>query len=142
MRPAPPRPPAPQASLPPWDPRYPVARRRTSRSLSSSALPVAVFAVELLLAVSRREQGDQLVQLAGQDPVELVEGGVDAVVGDPVLLEVVGPDLVRAVPAAHHGAPLGVLGGVLLRQLALVEPGAEHAKRLLAVLQLRLLVLD
>ena len=45
-----------------------------------------------------------LVELAGQHPVELVEREPDAVVGDPVLLEVVGADLLAAPAAAGLAA--------------------------------------
>ena len=44
------------------------------------------------------ERVDDLVELAGQHLVELVEREADAVVGDPVLLEVVGADLLDRPP--------------------------------------------
>src|SRR5436190_18152747 len=62
-------------------------------------------------------------------------------VRDAPLREVVGADLLRALPASHLRAAVGRDLGLALRHLALVEPGAQDTKRLLAVLQLRLLIL-
>ena len=62
-----------------------------------------------------RPQGlGELVQLALQDRFQPVRGETDAVVGDPALREVVGPDLLRAVAGAHLAAALGRQLRVLL----------------------------
>jgi hypothetical protein len=80
--------------------------------------------------------GRQLVQLAAQDLVDAVDGDVDPVVGDPVLGEVVGADLLRALAGAHLGAAVGGQLGLLLGPRPLVEPRPQDAHRLLAVLEL------
>ena len=48
----------------------------------------------------------------------------DAVVGDSVLREVVGADLLAAIAATHHVAALGGLLGLLLLALDLIEARA------------------
>ena len=72
------------------------------------------------------ERVDHLVELAGQHLVELVDREPDAVVGDPVLLEVVGADLLGAATAADLGlAGIGRLGRLLvLLELAAGGPAA------------------
>ena len=52
--------------------------------------------------MSRKE----VVELAGQDLVEVVAGEPDAVVGDAVLLEVVGAHLLGPAPATDLPPPL------------------------------------
>src|SRR5437764_391703 len=88
-----------------------------------------------------RQRLGELVELALEDPVELVNRELDPVVREPVLGEVVGADFLRALA----GTNLRVAGRVELRslplELPLVEARAQHAHRLLPVLQLRLLVL-
>ncbi len=46
------------------------------------------------------------VEIAVEKTGELVDGDAGAMVGDPALREVVGADLLRAVAAADHLAPL------------------------------------
>ena len=87
------------------------------------------------------ERGGELVELALEHAVEVVHGDLDAVVGDAALGEVVGADLLGAVAGADLRAAVGGELGLLLGERALVEPRAQHAHRLLAVLQLALLVL-
>ncbi len=92
-------------------------------------------------ALVGRQRLGELVEATLQDPVELMDGQLDPVVGEPVLGEVVRADLLG--PLA--GADLRVAGGAELGapplELALVEARAQHAHRLLPVLELRLLVL-
>ena len=116
----------------------PAAASRRSASASASARG---HCSERAPPVVGRERLGELVELALEDPVELVHGQLDAVVGDPVLGEVVGADLLRALARADLRAPRRVELGPLALELALVEPRAQDAHRLLAVLQLRLLVL-
>ena len=92
-------------------------------------------------AVLGSERLGELVQLAAEDPVELVHRELDPVVGEPVLGEVVGADLLGALAAADLRAARRVELGPLALELALVEAGAEDAHRLVLVLELRLLVL-
>ena len=106
-----------------------VARGHTGRDFE---LP------SLVLGLERR---GELVELAAQDAREVALGEPDAVVGHPVLREVVGADLLRARARADLRQPLRRLLGLLRRQLALEQPRAQHAHRPVAVLELRLLVL-
>src|SRR5207248_2640860 len=68
---------------------------------------------EALLLVEVAQGADQLGQVAGDDGVELVEGQVDAVVGQAVLREVVGADALAAVAGADQRPPLPGLGHAL-----------------------------
>ena len=72
----------------------------------------------------------------------LCRSSADAMVGEPVLGEVVGPDLLRAVARADHAPADGGLFLVGLALLHLQQPGAQHGHRLGLVLVLALLVLD
>ena len=62
-------------------------------------------------------------------------------VGDAVLREIVGPDLLRALAGADLRPPGGRLLRLLPLPLDLVQPRSQHAQRLLLVLELGLLVL-
>src|SRR5260370_40830095 len=66
-----------------------------SESRCGRLLPLIV---QLALLFCRGERGGDLIEVALNHLVELVQGQVDAVVGDPVLLEVVGADLLGTVP--------------------------------------------
>src|SRR5207253_1585826 len=66
---------------------------------------------------------------------------LDAVVGDAILRIVVGADLLRARTRPHLGEPRRGLLGRLPLALGLVEARAQDSHRLVAVLQLRALVL-
>src|SRR4029077_10623749 len=57
-------------------------RAPRARSFSESAAPLV-----------RRQRLGELVEVSLQEPVELVDGQLDPVVGEPVLGEVVGADL-------------------------------------------------
>ena len=65
----------------------------------------------------------------------------DAVVGHAVLREVIGANLFAAIACAHH--LLALLGQfrILLFHLHFVEARAQHAHALVAILDLRLLIL-
>src|SRR5690349_21669610 len=65
----------------------------------------------------------------------------DPVVGDAVLREVVGADLLGPLTPADLGAPRRRLLGCEALALGLVEARAQHAHRLGLVLELRALVL-
>ena len=52
----------------------------------------------------------------------------DAVIGEAILGEVVGPDFLAAVAAADHGAALFGDLFLLLLKLHFIEPRAQHAK--------------
>src|SRR5262245_40462535 len=87
------------------------------------------------------ERLGELVEVAGEDLVELVDRQFDAMVGDPVLREVVRADLLRALPGADLGAPRFRDLRLLALALDLVEPRPQDPHCLLLVLELRLLVL-
>src|SRR4029079_4413395 len=66
---------------------------------------------------------DDVVEIAGQHLLQSVDGEPDAVVRDPVLLVVVGADLLAAAATANLRTTLGGLGGVLLVLGQLQQPG-------------------
>ena len=76
-----------------------------------------------------------------QDAVEVVRGVLDPVVGDPALGEVVGADLLGPLAAADLGLALGGDLRLLFGDLLLEQSRPQHPHRLVAVLQLGLLVL-
>src|SRR5688500_2378843 len=92
--------------------------------------------------VGHSQRFDELVDVARHDPRQRRQVEIDPMVGDPVLGEVVGPDLVRAVARADHRAPGRRIGLALLRELAVVKPGPKDGERLCLALVLALLVLD
>src|SRR4051812_47977598 len=97
---------------------------------------------EAVRLVGHLQRVDQVVEVAVHDPRQVVDRLPDPVVGHPVLREVVGPDLVRAVTRPDHGPPRSRIRLALLLLLEVVQPGAQHAHRLGLVLVLALLVLD
>ena len=92
--------------------------------------------------VGRDQRIDEAVEVAVEDRRQVVQVHADAVVGDAVLREVVGPDLLRPIARADHRAPRGGLRLVRLALLHLEQAGAQHGHRLGLVLVLALLVLD
>src|SRR5688572_25564927 len=62
--------------------------------------------LELLFLLREPKRRDEVVQLAAQDVFEAVHRESDAVVGDPVLREVVRANLGRAVAGPHLRLPL------------------------------------
>src|SRR5688572_2589284 len=89
----------------------------------------------------RRKRVDERVDAAVHHAIELVQRESDAVIGDAVLGEVVGSDLVRAVARFHHTASFVANGGILLLALDLEQPAAKDLERLRAILELTALVL-
>src|SRR5579862_694427 len=89
----------------------PTARRtssRTERHVRTSTITARSLGAELAGALIGDERVDDLVEITlAQDPVEAVERQADAVVGHPIFLEVVRPDLLRAGAAAGL-APTGL----------------------------------
>src|SRR4051794_17780710 len=67
---------------------------------------------------------------------------MDAMVGHPILWEVVGADLVRSVARADQRLPGGRVLLALPAPLGFLEPRTKHGHRLGLVLVLALLVLD
>ena len=95
----------------------------------------------MVRAFVRPQRFGELVQVALKDRFDPVRSEPDAMVGDPTLREVVGPDLLSSVSGAHLAAALRSELGVLLGLGLIVEPGAQDAEGPLLVLQLRFLVL-
>src|SRR5215207_6813735 len=110
--------------------KVPGARRRSG---GGGVEPAA-----LLLVLQRR---GELVELALEQLVEVVRRELDPVVGHAPLGEVVRADLLGPLAGPDLGRARRRLLRLLLGQLGLVEPRAQHLHRALAVLQLRLLVL-
>ena len=81
------------------------------------------------------------LELAVEHPVEVVRGVADAVVGDPVFLEVVRADALAAVDGAHLRRTAGPGRGSSRLAGRRQQPGTQDAQRRLLVLQLALLVL-
>src|SRR5258707_680323 len=80
---------------------------------------------ESLAAFLGGQRLGELVELAFEDPVEVVHGQLYAVVGDAVLRIVVGTNLLRALARPDLRAPRRRLLGRLLLALQLVEPRPE-----------------
>src|SRR5689334_21738042 len=79
------------------------------------------------------ERGGQLVEVTHQDPVEVVDQEVDAVVLDSLFGEVVGADLLGALAGPDLSLARGRDSGLLLGQGPVVQPRAQHSHRALAV---------
>src|SRR6266536_2129140 len=110
--------------------------------MRSSLLRPRFRPLELRPAVVGGELVDDPVQaLALEHAGQVADGQPDAVVGHPVLREVVGADALGAVQRADLRAALGRELSLLLGDGPVEQAGAEHAQGLLAVLDLRLLVL-
>ena len=89
----------------------------------------------------RGQRVEDGVQPAFHHHVQLMQRQADAVIGDAVLREVVGADLLAAVAGAHHAAALRAERRLLLLQFDFVQPGTQHALGFGAILDLRFFVL-
>src|ERR1035438_1780867 len=124
----------------------PIAPSRSSSSPCRSAVSTLIAGsvglfLQLLGVIEIGAGGDQLVQAAFHHLVELIQRQADAVVGDPVFLEVISADLLTAVAGADLAAAVRADGLGLFLHLQLIEPRAQHALALGAILDLRLFVL-
>src|SRR5215475_8972262 len=122
-----------------WSSRGPGAPSRAARSclgLGAGRLGLELFGLEVGPAGD-----DDVLDVARHPGGEVVPGHPDAVVGQPVLREVVGADLLAPVAGAHLAAAerVPLAGDALL--LELVELRPEHAHRHVVVLGLALLLL-
>src|SRR6266849_7637448 len=117
------------------------ASRDAASATSSSSRLIIARTYQLRLEVGGGQRVDHPVEVPVDDLIEVVRLVADPVIGDAVLREVVGADALRPVHRAHLAAPLRarlrVGFGLGLRE----QPRAQHAHRLLLVLQLALLVL-
>src|SRR5207253_1933594 len=125
-------------------PGRPEAARRSAASCSASPIEVGCAArsgTEPLLFTREPQGVDQVVEATVQHLGEVVDGVMDAMVGDAVLREVVRANLGRAVSRADLGSALAGAGGFLFGDHLVEQAGAQHLERLDLVLQLTLLVL-
>src|ERR1035438_4817348 len=115
------------------------------RVRESKPAPASGRDLHLLLHFLSLEVRDQRVDhgldAAVHELRQLVRGEADAVIGDTVLREVVGADLLAAIAAAHHRPALLGQRVLLLLLFHFVQAGAQHAHSFLSILDLRLLVL-
>src|SRR5207245_1756360 len=89
-----------------------VVETRDGRRVTGLASPTLVSRPPSLVLPDRRampllpvfppQLGHQLVEIAVHDLVELVQGKIDPVIGDPVLREVVGANLGGPIAGADH----------------------------------------
>src|SRR5438477_8671315 len=89
----------------------------------------------------RRQRFDKRLELAIHDGIELVDSEPDPVIGEPVLREVIGSDLLAAIARLDHRSALFRQCFLLLLHLNLVQASPQHAHALFPVLNLRFLVL-
>ena len=82
------------------------------------------------------ESIQHLGQVAIENVVELVEGQVDAVIGQPALRKIVGADALRAVAAAHEASSLRCLARMRLLCLTVAKAGGQHFHGLVLVAML------
>ena len=107
----------------------------------AGARPVTIRGGELARSLVGGERGDHVVEVAGEDIGEAVDREPDAVIGEPILLEVVGADLLAPAAATDLGAPLHRQGGVTFALGELEQAGPQHLHGAETVLQLAALVL-
>src|SRR5450432_209612 len=99
------------------------------------------FLLKFFRLVVRGERLDQRLNFPVHHLLELVDGEADAVVGKPVLREIVGADFLAAVAGADHCFALLGQRGLLFFHLEFVETAAQHEHAFFAILDLRFFVL-
>src|SRR6266568_3857163 len=122
----------------------PDAARRSAASFTAAPIEVGCAAgsgTEALVLTRRPQDVDQVVEVAVHHLLKIVNGVVNAVIGDAILGEVVGADLLGSVPGAHLGPPLAGAGRFLLGDHLVEQARAQHLHRPDLVLKLALLVL-
>src|SRR5258708_5415872 len=117
----------------------PVSARTASARSSRQVMPS--LAAELLGAFVGRECLDHIVELPFEHAIERVQGDRDAMIGEPVLLVVVGADLLGTPATLHLVTPCRTHLGVLTILFRLQQTRAQDAHRFVLVLKLTLLVL-
>src|SRR5688572_29346217 len=101
----------------------PSSRRRAPwRTASPSESSGCTSALREFFGVEVLGDGvEQRIQTAFHDLIELVQRQADAVIGDAILLEVIGADLFATVAGADHALALGAQLRHLLLHLNFVE---------------------
>src|SRR5437870_13326143 len=119
-----------------WRSRYRVACTSTSEGRISAGRRGRAVAAQLLRAFLREQRVDELVEVAVEHRLQLVRRDADAMVGHAVLREVVGPDLLGALPRSDlFPSGLGLL--LVLTVLRLLQQSrTEVPHGLLLVLEL------
>src|ERR1700685_866008 len=104
----------------------------------SRLLLTTTVALEQLGLEERPTRADHVLDVAVHHRREVVARQADAVVGQTVLREVVGADLLGALAGSHHALARG--GALLLLALLLhiEEAAAQHLHGLAAILDLAL----
>src|SRR5688572_2503000 len=116
--------------------------RRSVVLLTGSTLSEpSLFALQALGLVPGDDRAHQLLEIAVDDAVQLVQREPDAVVGDAVLREVVGADLLRTFAGAHHAAAFVADLVLLLLELQVEQAATQHLERARLVLDLTAFVL-
>src|SRR5690242_8798617 len=105
----------------------------TGQGWSHVLLSRLALLLQFFCLVIRCERIDQRIEPAFHHLIQLVHRETDPVIGNAILREIIGPDLLAAVARSHHAAPLGADLLLLLFQLDLVQARAKHAFRLGAV---------
>src|ERR1041384_4815128 len=111
-------------------------RRRLVDDVENAHTASGRYFGQTLVVVFRHQIFDQLIQVAFHDGGQVLDGEVDAVVGDTVLGEVVGADFFAAVARADLVAAGGGHPGLLFFLLVGEKPGAKNAEGFGLVLQL------
>ena len=84
---------------------------------------------------------DHFVHVAGNDLVELVQGQIDAVIGEPALRKVVGADAFTAVARTDQRAAMVGRHLIGFAVAFVLDAREQHLHRLVAVAMLRAIVL-
>src|SRR5690606_15205133 len=114
---------------------------RAAKTRNRSCGSVCAERAQLIRAVLARERIDHLVELAFENPVELVQREVDAVIGHASLREVVRANTLRSIPRADEALAARGRLALALRDLGVAQPGREERHRARAILMLGALVL-
>ena len=110
-------------------------RRASPSQLVTAGMACLMALLGMGFLGAQAYQRNRYVQRISQDiqqldpEVKAVQREADAVIGDPVLGKVVGPDLGRAIPGSHHRTAVARAGGLLFRQHAIQQPGRVRADR-------------
>src|SRR5688572_27199956 len=116
-------------------------RGRSLVAVTRLASQLGLGALQALGLMPGDDSAHEIVEVAVDDAIELVQREADAVVGDAVLREVVGADLLRAFAGADHAAALVADRVVLLLLLEVEQAALEHLEGARLVLDLAALVL-
>src|SRR5947209_12626921 len=101
-----------------------IAPRTVTPSVTAASGNRLLLQTTALLVVL--ERGGDVVELAHQHGIEVVHAQTDAVVGDALLREVVGADLLGALAGPDLGLTRGVDRRLLLGQRPVVQPRPQH----------------